>query len=134
MPEVANFVNHGASLITPAIVEKVLRSLPLWKVEFSQIAAPRFPHLASQLEFLADLVEDFAEGADKDLPYCGVAQAAFSLMYVHKKVGIIPGPVPEIAKTDNSSVVRATLIQNERAFSAYAKRHGVEWVSITSKP
>ena len=63
MSEFVQFVNHGASLVTPAIVEKVLRQLPLWKVEFTQIQAPLFPHLVDQLEFLADAVEDFAEGA-----------------------------------------------------------------------
>jgi hypothetical protein len=133
MPEVAQFVCHGASLITPAITEKVLRNLPFWKVEFAQMTAPLYPHLAAQLEFLADVVEDFAEGADKELPYCAVAQAVFALMYVHKKVGIIPGQVPELNKADNSSVVRAVLIQNEKALSAYALRHGVEWSTVTSK-
>jgi hypothetical protein len=134
MPEFAQFVCHGASTITPAITEKVLRNLPLWKVEFAQMAAPQFPHLAAQLELLADAVEDFAEGADKELPYCAVAQAVFALMYVHKKVGIIPGPVPDLGRTDNSSVVRAALIQNEKAFSEYAGRHGTEWATVTSKP
>jgi hypothetical protein len=134
MSEVAQFVSHGASLITPAITEKVLRNLPFWKVEFTQLTAPQYPHLAAQLEFLADLVEDFAEGADKDLPYIAVTQAAFALIYVHKKVGIIPGTVPELAKVDNSSVVRAALIQNEKALSEYARRHGVEWARVTSKP
>ncbi len=52
MSEFAAYVNHGASLITPRLVEQVLRQLPLWKVEFTQINAPRFPHLVDQLEFL----------------------------------------------------------------------------------
>ena len=134
MPEIANFVNHGASLITPAIVDKLLHSLPLWKVEFAQITAPKYPHLSNQLEFLAAVVEDFAEGADKELPLYAVAQAAFALIYAHKKAGIIPGPVPELATADKSSVVRAALIQNERSLSAYAKRHGLEWATVTSKP
>ena len=134
MPEIANFVNHGASLITPALVEKLLRALPMWKVEFAQIAAPQYPHLSNQLEFLADVGEDFAEGADKDIPYGAVTQAAFALMYVHKKAGIMPGPLPEMAKADKSSVVRAALIQNEKALSEYAGRHKVEWSTITSKP
>jgi hypothetical protein len=134
MPEVARFVSHGASMITPAITEKVLRSLPFWKMEFSQMNAAQFPHLPAQLEFLADVVEDFAEGADKDLPYCAMAEAVFALDYVHKKVGIMPQPVQELAKPDNSSVVRAVLIQNEKALSGYAQRHGVEWATITIKP
>src|SRR5512138_555553 len=130
MPEVAQFVNRGGTLITPALTERVMRNLPFWKVEFAQITAPQFPHLAAQLEFLADVVEDFAEGADKDLPYVAVAQAVFALLLVHKKVGLLPGAVPELAKADHSSVVRAVLIQNEKALADYAERHGVEWATV----
>ncbi len=134
MPEVAQFVSHGGSLISPALTDKMLRNLPFWKVEFAQLTAPQYPHLAAQLEFLADVVEDFADGADKEVPYYTVAQAVFALMYVHKKIGIILGPVPELARADNSSVVRAVLIQNEKALSEYAHRHDVPWTSVTSKP
>ena len=45
MSEIVKFVNHGAASITPAIAEKVLRHLPHWKLEFTQIQAPQFPHL-----------------------------------------------------------------------------------------
>lgn len=121
-------------MVTPTLVDKVLRNLPLWKVEFTQLGSPLFPHLPKQLEFLADAVEDFAEGADKELPYLAGAQAAFALMYVHRKTGIIPGTLPAMAKVDNSSVVRAALIQNEKAFAEYAKRHAIEWATVTSKP
>ena len=77
MPEIVDFVNRGAMTITPAIVEKVLRHLPQWKLEFTQIYEPLFPHLVDQLEFLADAVEDTAEGAYKDLPYSAFSQAVF---------------------------------------------------------
>ena len=53
MSEFADYVNHGSSHITPRVVEQVLRHLPLWKVEFTQINAPKYPHLVDQLEFLA---------------------------------------------------------------------------------
>ena len=79
--------------ITPALAEKVLRQLPQWKLEFTQISAPKFPHLVDQLEFLADAVEDAIEGAYKDLPFIAVAQAVFALIYAHKKMGIIPESV-----------------------------------------
>src|ERR1039458_6303970 len=69
MPEIAKFVNSAAANVTPAIAEKVLRQLPQWKLEFTQINAPKFPHLVDQLEFLADAVEDTIEGVYKDLPY-----------------------------------------------------------------
>jgi uncharacterized membrane protein YkvA (DUF1232 family) len=134
MPEIAAFVNRGATTITPAVVEKVLRHLPQRKLEFTQIREPLFPHLADQLEFLANAVEDFAEGAYKDLPYQAFAQAVFALLYAHKKVGIIPDSFLNLGRADDSSVVRAVLIQNEKAFAIYAATQDLEWSRITSQP
>src|SRR2546422_7266581 len=133
MSEFAAYVNHGASLITPRVVENVLRQLPLWKVEFTQINAPRFPHLVDQLEFLADAVEDFAEGAYKELPFYAVAQAVFALTYAHRKVDVIPDLIPNVGRADDSSVVRAVLIQNEKWFAQYAAAMGFNWAKITSR-
>jgi uncharacterized membrane protein YkvA (DUF1232 family) len=134
MSEIANFLNRGAATITPAIVEKVLRQLPQWKLEFTQIHAPLFPHLVDQLEFLADAVEDTGEGVYKDLPYFAVAEAVFALIYAHKKVGIIPDSVLNLGRADDSGIVRAVLIQNEKAFALYAAAQGVDWTKITNAP
>lgn len=134
MSEIAKFVNNGAASITPAVAEKVLRQLPQWKLEFTQIKAPQFPHLVDQLEFLADAAEDSIEGVYKDLPYTAVAQAVFALLYAHKKMGIIPDSILDLGRADDSSVVRATLIQNETAFAIYAGKQGVDWQKITSQP
>ncbi|MDW8309999.1 MAG: hypothetical protein RMK20_11560 [Verrucomicrobiales bacterium] len=134
MPEIVKFVNHGAASITPAIAERVVRLLPQWKLEFTQINAPQFPHLVGQLEFLADAVEDAVEGAYKDLPYVALAQAIFALIYAHKKMGIIPDSLLNLGYADDSSVVRAVLIQNEKAFAIYAGVQGLNWQKITSEP
>src|ERR1700684_1843812 len=134
MSEIVNFVNRGALAITPAIMEKVLHQLPQWKLEFTQIYAPLFPHLVDQLEFLADAVEDTTEGAYKDLPYSAVAQAVFALIYAHKKVGIIPDTVLNLGRADDSSIVRAVLIQNEKAFAIYAASQNLDWSKVTSSP
>jgi uncharacterized membrane protein YkvA (DUF1232 family) len=133
MPEIAKFVNNGAIGITPAMAEKVLHQLPQWKLEFTQISSPKFPHLVSQLEFLSDAVEDAMEGAYKELPFVTVAQAVFALIYAHKKAGVIPVTLPELGRADDSSVVRAVLIQNEKAFAIYAGKQGVDWRKITSQ-
>jgi uncharacterized membrane protein YkvA (DUF1232 family) len=108
--------------------------VPQWKLEFTQITAPRFPHLVDQLEFLADTVEDVMEGAYRDLPYVAVAQAVFALIYAHKKIGIIPDYVLDLGRADDSSVVRAVLLQNEKAFALYASRRGLDWAHITNQP
>ena len=134
MPEIVEFVNHGAASISPASVEKMLRALPQWKLEYTQIYEPLFPHLGYQLEFLANAVEDSAEGAYKELPYLAVAQATFALIYAHKKVGIIPDSVLNLGRADDSSVVRAVLIQNEKAFAIYAASQDLDWSKITSQP
>jgi uncharacterized membrane protein YkvA (DUF1232 family) len=134
MAEFVRFVNNGASLITPAVVEKVIRQIPVWKAEFTQIDAPKYPHLVDQLEFLADAVEDSYEGVYKDLPYFALAEAVFALTYAHKQVDIIPDSVVELGHADDSSVVRAVIMQNERAFEKYAKSQGISWQRITVKP
>jgi uncharacterized membrane protein YkvA (DUF1232 family) len=134
MSEIANFVNHGATTITPGVAEKVFKQLPQWKLEFTQIYAPLFPHLVDQLEFLADAVEDTMEGAYKDLPYLAFSQAVFALLYAHKKVGIIPDSVLNLGRADDSSIVRAVLIQNEKAFAIYAAHQNRSWSAITSAP
>src|SRR5471032_2245688 len=134
MSEIAKFVNNGSAGITPAVAQKVLRQLPQWKLEFTQIHAPKFPHLVNQLEFLADAVEDAVEGAYEELPFVAIAQAVFALVYAHKKTGLISESVLELGGADNSSVVRAVLIQNEKAFAIYAGTQGVDWRKITSQP
>src|SRR3974377_1463511 len=122
MAEIVEFVNRGAASITTAMVDKLLRHLPQWKLEFTQIYEPLFPHLVDQLEFLADAVEDTAEGAYKELPYIAFAQAVFALVYAHKKVGIIPDSVLNLGRADDSTVVRRGLIQNETAAVLHAAR------------
>lgn len=134
MPEIVDFLNHGAASISPAIVDKMLRALPQWKLEYTQIYEPLFPHLGHQLEFLANAVEDSAEGAYKELPYYATAQATFALIYAHKRVGIIPDSVLNLGRADDSSVVRAVLIQNEKAFAIYAASQDQDWSKITSQP
>ena len=134
MPEIAKFVNGAAASITPNVAEKVLRQLPQWKLEFTQINTPHFPHLVDQLEFLANAAEDAIEGAYKELPYQTLAQSVFALLYAHKKMGIIPDSILELGRADDSSVVRSVLIQNEKAFEKYAGSQGVNWLKISSQP
>jgi len=116
------------------VAEKVLRQLPQWKLEFTQISAPNYPHLVDQLEFLASAVEDAVEGAYKDLPFVTIAQATFALLYAHKKVGVIPETLLDLGRADDSSVVRAVLIQNERVLAAYASAQGIDLKKISIRP
>jgi uncharacterized membrane protein YkvA (DUF1232 family) len=134
MSEIAQFVHHGASRITPRVLKGIHKKLPLLKVEFATINAPQFPHLVDQLEFLADVVEDFAEGAADDLPYMTLASAAFALVYSHRQMDLIPDSIPKFGHADDSGVVRTVLIEHERVLSDYASRNGVDWSKVTVRP
>jgi uncharacterized membrane protein YkvA (DUF1232 family) len=133
MAEIAKFVHHGAAQITPKILKGIHRKLPLLKLEFAQINAPKFPHLVEQLEFLADVVEDCVDGAAEDLPYVTVAAAAFALVYAHRQMDLIPDSQKEFGHADDSAVVRTVLIEHERALEAHAKKIGMSWAKITVK-
>lgn len=128
------FVRHGASRITLQVLKGIHKQLPMLKVEFAQINAPKFPHLVDQLEFLANVVEDFAENADEELPLVAVASAAFALAYAHRRMDLIPDQNPDYGFADDSAVVRAVLMEHERVFETYAHRHRLNWASITIRP
>jgi len=134
MSEIVEFVHHGAAQITPKILRGVHKKLPFLKMEFTQINAPKYPHLVEQLEFLADVVEDFAEGAEDDLPFVTVANAVFALIYAHRQKDLIPDFVPDFGHADESAVVRAVLIEHEKVLAGYASRHHRNWTRISVKP
>jgi uncharacterized membrane protein YkvA (DUF1232 family) len=134
MSEIVQFVRHGASRITPRILAGIHKKLPMLKIEYTQINAPKFPHLVDQLEFLADVIEDYVENADTELPLVAVAGAAFALVYAHRQTDLIPDTVPDFGLADESAVVRAVLIEHERVFADYAKRHHLNWSQVTVKP
>ncbi len=133
MSEIVDFVRHRSSLITPKVVKRVVRELPLLKAEFTQIHAPKFPHLVDQLEFLANVVEDFSEGLLEDLPYAAAASATFALIYAHQMVDLIPDSSKH-GHDDDSSVVRAVLLLHEKAFSRAAESLGTPWSQVTIQP
>lgn len=134
MSEIANYVQQHASRISPKVVRHTLQRLPMLKAEFTQIKAPKFPHLVDQLEFLADAIEDFAEGAYDDFPYYAIAEATFAIIYAHQGVDIIPDFDENFGYADDSAVVRVVLIKYEKDFARYAKKQGFNWKKITNKP
>jgi uncharacterized membrane protein YkvA (DUF1232 family) len=134
MADTANLVHRGTAAITPNILKGVHKKLPFLKLKFTELDDPVFPHLTDQLEFLADVVEDFAEGVEEDLPYATVAAAVFALLYAHRQLGLFPNPLPEIGLADDSAVVRAVLIEHEKVLAAYAERHKMKWEAITVEP
>ncbi len=134
MPEIAKLVQRGAAAITPNLLKGVHKKLPYLKLKFTELDDPAFPHLADQLEFLADVVEDLAEGVEEDMPYTTVAAAVFALLYVNRQSDAIPGVISEAGLANDSAVVRAVLIEHEKVFAAYAERHKMKWDAVTVDP
>jgi uncharacterized membrane protein YkvA (DUF1232 family) len=134
MPDIADFVHRGAAMITPTILKGVHKKLPFLKLKFTELNDPSFPHLGNQLEFLADVLEDFAEGVEDGLPYSTVAAVVFAIVYTHRQFDLIPDAIPESGLADDSAVVRTVLFEHERIFAAYADRHKMKWQAISLKP
>lgn len=121
-------------MITPRVLKGVHKRLPFLKLKFTEFDDPAYPHLSDQLEFLADVVEDFAEGMEEELPYATVVAATFALIYADRQVDLIPDPIPEAGRGDDSAVVRAVLMEHEKVLAAYAERHKMKWDAVSVKP
>ena len=130
MAEFAEFVRRGAAKVTPQLVERVHKKLPMLKLQFAQIEAPSYPHLVPQLQFLTNLVEDFVDGKADEVPLVTVAAACFAIVYAQRQWDLIPDPITDIGRMDDSGVVRVVLIENERVLSEYAAKQGLNWRTI----
>jgi uncharacterized membrane protein YkvA (DUF1232 family) len=134
MSETAKFTHHGTAAITPNVLKSVHKKLPYLKLKFNELNDPAYPHLSDQLEFLANVIEDFAEGVEDDMPYVTAASAVFALLYADRQFDLIPDAIPQFGHADDSAVVRTVLIENEKVLSAYAERHKLKWNAVTLKP
>jgi uncharacterized membrane protein YkvA (DUF1232 family) len=134
MSETAKFTHHGTAAITPNVLKSVHKKLPYLKLKFNELNDPAYPHLSDQLEFLANVIEDFAEGVEDDMPYVTAASAVFALLYADRQFDLIPDAIPQFGHADDSAVVRTVLIENEKILSAYAERHKLKWDAVTLKP
>ena len=108
------FVLDGARRVTPRYVGKLVRQLPGIRLVATQVA--EFPNLADQVEFLAELIEDFHSGLNQDVPYTAIAEAAFALSYLHKGVDIIPDRIPGIGYADDAAIITTVFETYKKAF------------------
>lgn len=132
MAQLAEYVRNNAGKLTPQILRGVQKKLPMMRLKFAQINSPEYPHLSVQLEFLAQLVEDFLDGKVDNVPYCAMTYAAFALIYAERENDIIPDSVPEFGMSDDSGIVRVVLIEHEKVLSEYAKGRCMNWERIST--
>lgn len=115
--ELKRFIAEGATRITPAHLEKLIRLLPQIRLAVTQVRG--FPRLADQVELLAEIIEDFYSGLSRDIPYTAIAESAFALLYVHKNVDIIPGDVSGMGWADDAAVVATVFASYKQPFLAH---------------
>jgi uncharacterized membrane protein YkvA (DUF1232 family) len=108
------FILDGARRVTPRNVGKLVRQLPEIRLVATQVT--QFPQLADQVEFLAELIEDFHSGLNQDVPYTAIAEAAFALSYLHKGVDIIPDQIPDIGYADDAAIITVVFETYKEAF------------------
>lgn len=101
--ELRRFIADGASRITPARLEKLIRLLPEIRLAVTQVHG--FPHFADRVEVLAEVIEDFYSGLSRDVPYVAIAESAFALLYLRKNVDIIPDAIPGAGHADDAAIV-----------------------------
>jgi uncharacterized membrane protein YkvA (DUF1232 family) len=112
--ELRDFISDGARRITPAHLDKLVRMLP--KIRLSVTQVTEFPNLPDQVEFLAEMIEDFHAGLNRSMPLTAIAESAFALFYLHKATDVIPNSVPRSGYADDAAIITAVFETYKQAF------------------
>ena len=106
------FIANGARKVTPALLARLVRWLPEIRLAVTQITD--FPQLHEQVEFLAQIIEDFHSGLIKSIPYTAIAESAFALLYLRRRVDFIPDAIPGSGYADDAAIIAAVFEKYKR--------------------
>ena len=112
--DVEKFILEGARRITPVHLERMIRQLPEIRLVATQVT--EFPQLPDQVEFLAQLLEDFYSGLSPDIPYTAIAEAAFALSYLRKGIDIIPDSISGLGYADDAAIINVVFETYKQPF------------------
>jgi len=112
--ELQNFITDGARRITPVHLDKLVRLLPEIRLTVTQVT--EFPNLPDQVEFLAEIIEDFHAGLNRSIPFTAIAESAFALFYLRKGVDIFPDSIPRTGYVDDAAIITAVFENYKRPF------------------
>jgi uncharacterized membrane protein YkvA (DUF1232 family) len=101
--DLEKFILEGARKVTPARLERLIRLLPEIRLVATQVT--EFAQLPDQVEFLAQLIEDFYSGLSPEIPYTAIAEAAFALAYLRKGIDIIPDSISGVGYADDAAII-----------------------------
>jgi uncharacterized membrane protein YkvA (DUF1232 family) len=112
--ELQDFITDGARRITPIHLDKLIRLLPKIRLAVNQVTD--FPDLPDQVEFLAEIIEDFHAGLNRSIPFTAIAESAFALFYVRKANDLIPDSIPRSGYSDDAAIITAVFENYKRPF------------------
>ncbi len=112
--ELKDFISDGASRITPAHLDKLVRMLPMIRLSVTQVT--EFPSLPDQVEFLAEILEDFHAGLNRSIPFTAIAESAFALFYLRRATDIIPDSISRTGYADDEAIITAVFENYKQPF------------------
>lgn len=132
--EFINYIENGATRLTPRHVQQLVSDLPELRNEFAKMRASTFPETERQLWFLAAVVEAVWTDRYRDMPYRAALEAAFAVSYFHQAVDLIPDALEVIGLTDDAAVVQTVLARNAGAYEKFATATQLDWAEFLLKP
>ena len=115
--DLEKFIVEGARRVTPASLGRLIRLLPEIRLVATQVT--EFPQLPDQVEFLAQLIEDFYSGLSPGIPYTAIAEAAFALSYLRKGIDIIPDSISGVGYADDAAIINMVFETYKKPFLDY---------------
>ncbi len=112
--ELQDYITEGARRITPGHLDKLVRLLPNIRLAVTQVTD--FPDLADQVEFLAEIIEDFHAGVNRSIPFTAIAESAFALFYLRKATDIIPDSIPRTGYADDAAIIGVVFENYKKPF------------------
>lgn len=129
MNAVEEVLATGAPEITPASLDKAVRMLPRLRAKFASLD-PEQPQLAARIEFLGQVLEDFASGLCHDLAFHAVADIAFALQYFYQDNDLIPDNLPDDGFLDDLALGELVLAKHAQILEKYASTRGFDWEEL----
>ncbi|MCB1132180.1 MAG: DUF1232 domain-containing protein [Verrucomicrobiae bacterium] len=113
------FIANGASRLTPREVQDMVSELPDLREQFARFRETPFAATEQKLHFLAHVVEHVWTDKYRDMPYGAALEAAFAITYFTRETDLIPDTLGTIGLLDDSAIIEAVLVRNERAYALY---------------
>lgn len=86
----------------------------------------RVTKLANQLRLLIDLVEDFADGRYRAVPWYSVAIAVMATLYFVSPQDLVPDWLPVLGQLDDIAVIAIALRLIRKDLIKYCERRGLD--------